>query len=50
MDVPGQTYRLRGTVTKKSAADRTVELSIWGENESGQKTTPGTGVVELPSR
>lgn len=50
MDVPAQTYRLRGTVTKKSAADRTVELSIWGENESGQKTTPGTGVVELPSR
>jgi len=50
MDVPGQTYRLRGTVMKKSDADRTVELAIWGENEDGSKTTPGTGVVVLPSR
>ena len=52
MDVPGESYRLRGTVTKKSEEDgrRLVELEIWGENENGQKTTPGTGVVELPSR
>lgn len=50
MDVPGQSYRLKGTVTKKSEADHTVEVSIWGENEDGSKTTPGTGVVVLPSR
>ena len=52
MDVPDQTYRLRGTVTGKSEEDgrRLVELEIWGENADGQKTTPGTGVVELPSR
>ena len=52
MDVPGATYRLRGTVTKKSEVDgtRLVELEIWGENPDGQKTTPGTGVVELPPR
>ena len=50
MDVPGQSYRLCGRVTKKSESDRTVELEIWGENDNGQKTTPGTGVVELPSR
>lgn len=52
MDVPGESYQLRGRVTKKSeeSGRRLVELEIWGENENGQKTTPGTGVVELPSR
>lgn len=52
MDLPAKEYTLRGTVTKKyQEGERNfVELEIWGENDEGQKTTPGTGVVTLPSR
>jgi acyl dehydratase len=41
MDVPAEEYTLRGPI---------MEVEIWGENEKGQKTTPGTGTVTLPSR
>ncbi len=52
MDVPAMEYTLKGTVTRKySEGEKNyVELEIWGENAEGQKTTPGTGVVTLPSR
>jgi len=52
MDVPAEEYTLRGTVTRKyqEGTKNFIEVEIWGENEKGQKTTPGTGTVTLPSR
>ena len=52
MDYPNQDITCRGVVTKKYAeGDRNlVELEIWTENPQGQKTTPGTATVVLPSR
>jgi acyl dehydratase len=52
MDVPGQEMKLRGTVTGKrqEGGENLVELEIWTENQQGQKTTPGTATVALPSR
>ncbi len=51
MDVPGNQFSLRGTVSKKyrEGGHNYVELEIWGENQDGQKTTPGSGLVTLPS-
>ena len=52
MDVPGKKFVLQGIVNKKyrEGDSHFVELEIWGENEAGQKTTPGSGLVTLPSR
>ena len=52
MDEPAQDITCRGVVTKKySEGDSNfVELDVWTENPQGQKTTPGTAVVTLPSR
>ena len=52
MDEPNQEITCRGVVTKKYAEGNQnfVELDIWTENPQGQKTTPGTAVVTLPSR
>ena len=52
MDVPGQEMTCRGTVTGKRQenGENVVELEIWTENPQGQKTTPGTATVALPSR
>ncbi len=52
MDVPGLAYTLRGRVTGKSVegGEHLVEVEVWGESAEGQKTTPGRGVVALPSR
>jgi acyl dehydratase len=52
MDVPGQEMTCRGVVTKKRQenGENLVELDIWTENPQGQKTTPGTATVALPSR
>lgn len=52
MDLPGQEMTLRGTVTAKRQenGENLVELEIWTENPQGQKTTPGTATVALPSR
>ncbi len=52
MDVPGKTFSMHGKVTRKyTEGERNfVEVEIWGESEDGQKTTPGSGVVTLPSR
>ena len=63
MDYTAQDIVCRGTVTKKyvEGADHLVDLEIWTEtgaaandgrpkNPPGQKTTPGTATVVLPSK
>lgn len=52
MDYPNQDIVCRGVVTKKfeDGGRHMVELDVWTENPQGQKTTPGTARVELPSR
>jgi acyl dehydratase len=52
MDVPGDTLTCKGTVSRKYQADgrNLVDCDIWLENGKGEKTTPGTATVQLPSR
>jgi len=52
MDQPGSKITGRGKVTKKyvDGKDHVVECEIWLENAKGEKTTPGTATVVLPSR
>jgi acyl dehydratase len=52
MDEPNQEIVCRGVVTKKydQNGDHLVDLEVWTENPAGQKTTPGTATVALPSR
>jgi acyl dehydratase len=52
MDYPNQDITCRGVVTKKyvEGDEHFVELDVWTENPQGQKTTPGTAKVVLPSR
>lgn len=43
---------IKGTVKRKwqEKGENLVECDLWLENAKGEKTTPGTGVVALPSR
>jgi acyl dehydratase len=52
MDIPGDTLACKGKVTKKyiKGDEHLVECEIWLENSKGEKTTPGTAVVVLPSK
>jgi acyl dehydratase len=52
MDYPNEDIVCRGVVTKKyqEGGQNHVALEIWVENAEGQKTTPGTAIVTLPSR
>ncbi|MDO9445389.1 MAG: MaoC/PaaZ C-terminal domain-containing protein [Dehalococcoidia bacterium] len=52
MDYPDQDILCSGVITRKYVeGDRhLVELDVWTENPSGQKTSPGTARVSLPSR
>jgi len=52
MDFPGKPITGRGTVTGKHQRDGQflVNCDIWLENSQGQKTTPGSATVALPSR
>ena len=52
MDQPGHTVKAKGKVTKKrvDGNDHVVECDIWLENDKGEKTTPGSATVILPSR
>ena len=52
MDVPGTPIYGKGVVKRKFTenGENLVECEIWLENHEGQKTTPGTAVVALPSR
>ena len=45
VDMPGRPYRCRGRVTRADGND--VELEVWGEDESGKRTTVGTATVRL---
>ncbi len=52
MDYPDQDIACRGVIKKKYVKDgqHLVELDVWTENPNGQKTSPGTARVILPSR
>lgn len=52
MDQPGSNVVARGRVVKKYVEDgrQMVDCEIWLENAKGEKTTPGSAVVMLPSR
>lgn len=53
MNRPGDTMRLRGTVTRThTAADgaHCVDIDLWVENDREGVTTPATATVMLPSR
>jgi acyl dehydratase len=52
MDQPGTQVVCKGRVTKKyvEGADHMVDCEIWLENAKGEKTTPGSATVILPSR
>jgi len=50
MDVPRTTITCKGKVTKKyvDGSDHIIETEMWLENDKGEKTTMGTGIVVLP--
>jgi acyl dehydratase len=50
MDYPTQEITCRGVITAKSqeGGQNIVELDIWTENPSGDKTSPGKATVILP--
>lgn len=52
MDYPNQDIICRGVITRKyqENGEHLVDLDIWTENPEGQKTSPGTATVALPSR
>ena len=49
MDVPGTPIFAKGVVKSKGESGE-VECEIWLENADGEKTTPGSAIVTLPSR
>ncbi|MGH7863620.1 MAG: MaoC/PaaZ C-terminal domain-containing protein [Candidatus Binataceae bacterium] len=51
MDVPGVKLKCKGKVVRKYVEDgnHLVDCEIWVENAKGEKTTPGTATVALPS-
>jgi acyl dehydratase len=52
MDQPGTKVVARGKVSKKytDGGHNLVDCEIWLENAKGEKTTPGSATVMLPSR
>ncbi len=52
LDFPERELRCRGVVRgkRREGADGLVELEIWLENDRGERTTPGSAVVALPTR
>lgn len=52
MDQPGSKVLCKGRVIKKyvEKGDHLVDCEIWLENAKGEKTTPGSATVVLPSR
>ncbi len=52
MDVPGVKLECKGKVVRKylDNGNHLVDCEIWIENAKGEKTTPGSATVELPSR
>jgi hydroxyacyl-ACP dehydratase HTD2-like protein with hotdog domain len=45
IDQPARPYRCRGKVTRVDGPN--VDLEVWGEDESGKRTTVGTAAVRL---
>jgi acyl dehydratase len=52
MDQPGTKVICKGRVAKKyiDGSNHMVDCEIWLENAKGEKTTPGSATVILPSR
>ena len=52
MDIPGTQVTTKGVVTKKyqDKGNNLVDCDIWLVNDKGEKTTPGSATVALPSR
>ena len=52
MDSPDRPISAKGTVTRQyqEHGQNLVDCDIWLENSEGQKTTPGSATVALPSR
>ena len=52
IDFPGDAITAKGKVLRayKSEGQNLVDCEIWLENPEGQKTTPGSATVALPSR
>jgi acyl dehydratase len=52
MDQPGNKVLCKGKVVKKYVqnGEHLVDCEIWLENAKGEKTTPGSATVILPSR
>ena len=52
MDLIGKPIKVKGVVTAKrqEGGENLVDLDVWTEDADGKKTTPGTGVVALPSK
>ena len=52
MDQPGSKVVCKGKVARKyvESGNHLVDCEIWLENAKGEKTTPGTATVILPSR
>ena len=50
--VPGEDLFCKGKVTKKLIEDgeHIVECQVWAENPRGEKTTPGSAILKVPSR
>jgi acyl dehydratase len=48
----GETIICKGKVTAKrtEAGQHLVECDVWAENASGERTTPATALIVLPSR
>ena len=52
MDRPNTPITCKGVVTRKyqENGEYLVDCEIWTENQDGERTTPGTAIVALPSR
>ena len=52
MDFPGRPITAKGTVIRKyrEGGQNLVDCNIWLENDQGERTTPGSATVALPSR
>ena len=52
MDRPDAPVTCKGVVTRKYVenGEHLVDCDIWTEDQEGQRTTPGTATVALPSR
>ena len=52
MDIVNEDVNCHGLVKRKyqEGGENLVDLDVWTETPQGQKTTPGTAVVALPSR